>query len=184
MSDDEQRKQQNDVDRTSSASSISTDPGPAPHVDMKGDAKSGADRDPAQLDGKTAQLEGQAHADAAVPMGEDHIDTSVPTEELVAKAAPGEVPDVALPTVAGAAPSEEVGIIAQEQSKAEIDAALIKASADMTAERGKHAQADAQARAAGTAAANFVGVLARGTPSEIGGAVPAAAMTIRPAPFE
>lgn len=52
-----------------------------------------------------------------------------------------------LPTVAGAASSEEVGIVAQEQHGPEIDAALTKASADATAERAKHTQEEEKARA-------------------------------------
>src|SRR5262249_16811701 len=91
----------------------------------------------------------QGRADSRAPMGEDHIESRVPTEELTAKAPPrGAAPDVALPTLEGAAPSsEEVGIVAKEQHGAEIDAALSKASADVTAERAKHTKEEEKARA-------------------------------------
>jgi hypothetical protein len=73
----------------------------------------------------------------------------VAAEELTASSVPGGAApaDAALPTVAGAAPSEEVGIVAQEQHGAEIDAAVTKASADATAERAKHTQEETRARA-------------------------------------
>jgi hypothetical protein len=149
MSDAEGQQMAGSLDNTSTdASGISTDPGPAPDLEMKGEARAGADKDRAELEAKTTQLEGQGRADSRVPLGEDSIETTVPTEELSAKtieggAAPGEA---ALPSVAGAGASEEVGIIAQEEHGAEIDAALSKASADMAVERGKHAQEDAKAR--------------------------------------
>jgi hypothetical protein len=118
---------------------------------MQGEAKSSADKDRADVEAKATQLEGQGRADAAVTMGEDSIETSVPVEELSAKAIEGAAGaaagDAALPTVAGAASSGEVGIIAQEESGAEIDAALGKASADMAVERTRHVQEDAKARA-------------------------------------
>jgi hypothetical protein len=148
MSDAETEQMAGSLDRVGTdGSDISTDPGPAPEIQMKGEAKGSADRDKAALEAKTTQLEGQGRADAAVPMGEDSIETSVPTEELSARAIDGAAgPETALPTVAGAASSEEVGIIAQEESGAEIDAALTKASADMAVERTRHAQEDAKAR--------------------------------------
>jgi hypothetical protein len=91
-------------------------------------ATAGAER--AKLEAKTAQLEQQGRADSRVPMGEDHIESRGPAEELTARADPGgAAPDVALPTVESAAPSEEVGIVAKEQHGAEIDAALSRASA-------------------------------------------------------
>jgi hypothetical protein len=148
MSDAETEQMAGSLDRVGTdGSDISTDPGPAPELAMKGEARGSADKDRAGVEAKTTQLEGQGRADAAVPMGEDSIETSVATEELSARAiesAPG--PEAALPTVAGAASSEEVGIIAQEESGAEIDAALSKAGADMAVERTKHAQDDAKAR--------------------------------------
>ena len=115
---------------------------------MKGEAKATSGQDRTKLETKTAQLESKGRADSRVPLGEDSIETSVPTEELTAKAVPGgAAPAVAMPTVAGAAPSEEVAIVAQEQDGAQIDAALAKASADVATERAKHAQEDQKARA-------------------------------------
>jgi len=130
------------------AAGVSTDPGAAPAIAMKGEAKSASDRDRAKLEAQAAKAEAQGRTDSRVPLGEDRIETSVPTEELTAKAVPGRAaPEVALPTVAGAAPSEEVAIVAQEQSGAQIDAALAKASADVATERAKHAREDQKARA-------------------------------------
>jgi hypothetical protein len=55
-------------------------------------------------------------------------------------------PAAPLPTLASA-PSEEVGIVAQEQHGAEVDAALSKASADVTTERATHAEQETKTRA-------------------------------------
>lgn len=52
-----------------------------------------------------------------------------------------------MPTLTGAASSEEVGFVAQEQHGAEVDAALAKASTDATAERSKHTAEEAKAQA-------------------------------------
>jgi hypothetical protein len=131
-----------------SASDLATDPGPAPALAMKGQARATADADRAALETKAARLEQQGHADSRVPLGEDQIEASIAAEELTAQArAGGAAPDAALPTIEAAAPSEEVGIIAKEQHGTEIDAALTKASADVTAERGKHANEEEKARA-------------------------------------
>jgi voltage-gated potassium channel Kch len=51
-----------------------------------------------------------------------------------------------MPSLASAASSEEVGFVAQEQHGAEVDAALAKASTDVTAERGKQTEEEARAR--------------------------------------
>ncbi|HWU88367.1 MAG TPA: hypothetical protein VN253_13870 [Kofleriaceae bacterium] len=149
MSDAETKHLSGSLDRMpTTASDISTDTGPAPALAMKGEAKSTSDKERAALETKTTQLESQGRADSRVPMGEDHIETSVPAEELTARSvAGGAQPEVAMPTVAGAASSEEAGIVAQEEHGAEIDAALSKAGADVTAERGKHAKDEEKARA-------------------------------------
>jgi hypothetical protein len=100
-----------------------------------------------------AALETLGRADSRAPMGEDHIDPTATPQELTATppVAAGAAPEAALPTVAGAAASEEVGIVAQDQHGAEIDAALAKASTDVTAERAKETQAESQARTAADA---------------------------------
>jgi len=150
MSDAQAQNMASSVSSLSTKASVSTDAGPPPEIAMKGEAKSSADRDRAQLESKTAARQSQGHADAAAPMGEDHIETTVAAEELSAKPMPGggaAGPDAALPTLEGAASSEEAGIVAQEQSGAEVDAALSKASADVTAERGKQSAEEAKARA-------------------------------------
>jgi len=84
-------------------------------------------------------------------MGEDHLEATAPPEELAAMSLvagmPVATPATAMPTLASA-PSEEVGIVAQEQQHgAEVDAALAKASAASSVERGRHAEHEAQARA-------------------------------------
>jgi hypothetical protein len=149
MSETETRQMSGSLDNLpTTASDISTDTGPPPEIKMKGEAKSSADKDRADLETKTAQLETQGRADSRAPMGEDNIETTVATEELTAQAVPGGAqPDAALPTVADAAATEEAGFIAQEQSGAEIDAALAKASTDVGTERGKHTDEEARARA-------------------------------------
>jgi hypothetical protein len=149
MSEAETKQLSGSLDKLpTSASGVSTEPGPAPALAMKGEAKASSDAERARLEAKTAQLEQQGRADSRVPMGEDHIETSVPAEELTAKAVPGgATSEAALPTLSGAAPSEEVGIVAKEQHGAEIDAALAKASTDVTAERAKHAKEEEKARA-------------------------------------
>jgi hypothetical protein len=149
MSESETRQMSGSLEKLStSAGGVSTEPGPAPALAMKGEAKATAGAERAKLEAKTARLEQQGRADSRAPMGESHIESRVPTEELTAKAPPGgAAPDVALPTLEGGAASEEVGIVAKEQHGAEIDAALSKASTDVTAERAKHAQEEQKARA-------------------------------------
>ena len=149
MSEAETKQMSGSLDKLpTSAAGIATSPGPAPELAMQGEAQGTADARRAELETETARLEQQGRADSRVPLGEDSIETSVPTEELVARPAPrGAPPAAALPTLEGAAPSEEVGFVAKEQHGAEIDAALAKASADVTAERAKHTQEEAKARA-------------------------------------
>jgi hypothetical protein len=149
MSEAETKQMSGSLDKLpTSAAGISTSPGPAPELAMKGEAKATSDARRAELETQTARLEQQGRADSRVPLGEDRIETSVPTEELVARPVPrGGGPAAVLPTLEGAAPSEEVGFVAKEQHGAEIDAALAKASADVTAERAKHTQEEAKARA-------------------------------------
>src|SRR4029079_13375124 len=149
MSDAETKQMSGSLDKLpTTASDVSTDTGPPPELKMKGEAKSSTDKDRADLETKTTQLQTQGRADARVPMGEDHIETTVPTEQLTAAAVPGgAMPDSARPTVDGAAATEEAGFVAKEQHGAEIDAALAKASGDVGSERGKHAEEEAKARA-------------------------------------
>jgi voltage-gated potassium channel Kch len=151
MSEEESRQMAGSVDKIpTTTAGVSTDTGPAPELAMKGEARTSADRDRASLEAKTASLETQGRADSRAPMGEDHIEATAPPEELTAMSLvagmPAAAPATAMPTLASA-PSEEVGIVAQEQHGAEVDAALAKASADVSVERGKHAEHEAQARA-------------------------------------
>jgi hypothetical protein len=151
MSDEESRQMAGSVDKIpTTTAGVSTDTGPAPELAMKGEARTGADRDRAAFEAKTASLETQGRGDSRAPMGEDHIESTAPPEELTAMSLvagmPAATPATAMPTLASA-PSEEVGIVAQEQHGAEVDAALAKASADVSVERGKHAEHEAQARA-------------------------------------
>jgi len=148
MSETETRQMSGSLDNLpTTAQGVSTDTGPAPEIAMKGEAKASAGQDRSKLEVTTAGLETQGRTDSRAPMGEDHIETTVAPDELTTALPRGAAPaDPALPTVAGAAPSEEVGIVAQEQHGAEVDAALTKASADTTAERGKHAQEEQKAQ--------------------------------------
>jgi hypothetical protein len=148
MSEADAQQMAGAIDRMSAdVSSVDTDPGPPPTLEMKGEAKDSTDRDRAELERKTTAAETQAMSDSRVPMGEDEIETTVAPEELTAQPESGQVPEVALPTVAGKASSEEIGIIAQEQHQADIDAALGKAGGDVAGERAKQDQAEMQARA-------------------------------------
>ena len=151
MSEEESRQMAGSVDKIpTTTASVSTDTGPAPELAMKGEARTSADRDRAELEAKTASLETEGRADSRAPMGEDHIEATAPPEELTAMSLvagmPAATPATAMPTLASA-PSEEVGIVAQEQHGAEVDAALATASAGVSVERGKHAEHEAQARA-------------------------------------
>jgi Domain of unknown function (DUF4157) len=151
MSEEESRQMAGSVDKIpTTTTSVSTDTGPAPELAMKGEARTSADRDRAAFEAKTASLETQGRADSRAPMGEDHIAATAPPEELTAMSLvagmPAATPATAMPTLASA-PSEEVGIVAQEQHGAEVDAALATASAGVSVERGKHAEHEAQARA-------------------------------------
>lgn len=148
MSDTESRNMASSIDKLPTTSAdITADPGAAPKVDMQGDAKAQSTQERAKLEQQTAQLEATGRADAQTPMGEDHIDPTAAPESLTASFKGGEAPEAKLPTVAAAASSEEVGIVAQEQHGAEIDAALTKASGDVTAERTKHTAEQTAARA-------------------------------------
>jgi hypothetical protein len=151
MSDEQSRQMAGSVDKlATTADSVSTDSGPAPELAMRSEAKASADRDRTAFDAKTAALETQSRTDSRASMGEDHIEPTAPPEELTAMslvaASPAATPAATLPTLASAL-SEEVGIVAQEQHGAEVDAALAKASVDVAAERGKHAEQETQARA-------------------------------------
>ncbi|HEX7841730.1 MAG TPA: DUF4157 domain-containing protein [Kofleriaceae bacterium] len=147
MSEAETRQMSGSIDQLpTSAQGVSTDTGPAPALAMKGEARASADKDRSKLEATTAGLEAQDRADSRAPMGEDHIETTVAPDELTAAPPRGAPAGPALPTVSDAASSEDVGIVAQEQHGAEIDAALDKASGDATAERGKHAQEEQKAR--------------------------------------
>ena len=152
MSETETRQMTGSLDNLpTTAADISTSTGPAPELAMKAEAKGSADKDRADLEKTTGALETMNRADSRAPMGEDHIDPTAAPEELTGAAptagAGGAGPAASLPTVAGAAPSEEVGIVAQEQHGAEIDAALAKASTDVAAERGKHDSEETKVRA-------------------------------------
>jgi Domain of unknown function (DUF4157) len=150
MSEKETRDLVGSVDQLpTTASDVSTDTGPAPKLAMKSEAKGSADRDRAELEKTAAALETLNRADSGAPMGEDHIDATVAAEELTATlpSTAAKARAAALPTVAGAATSEEVGIVAQEQHGAEIDAALTQAGSDITTKRAEEAQAEAHARA-------------------------------------
>ncbi|MGH2906820.1 MAG: hypothetical protein ACRDKI_08620 [Solirubrobacterales bacterium] len=150
MSDDESRQMASSVDQIpTTAGGVSTELGPPPQLAMKGDAKASADRDRAAFEAKTAAAEAQGRANSRAPMGEDQIDATAQPEELTAMTVgagtPGATAAAAMPSLASA-PSEEVGIVAQEQHGAEIDAALAKASAEVGAERAEHAEQEARVR--------------------------------------
>jgi Domain of unknown function (DUF4157) len=152
MSDQETRQLSGSIDKIpTTASDVSTDTGPAPELAMKQEAQGSAARERAELEKTVAAHQTLSRADSRAPMGEDHIEPGAAPEELTATppvaGQAGAPAGRALPTVAGAASSEEAGIVAQEQSGAEIDAALTKASTDVTAERGKHEADEAKARA-------------------------------------
>ncbi|HEU4728254.1 MAG TPA: DUF4157 domain-containing protein, partial [Kofleriaceae bacterium] len=151
MSDEESRRMASSVDQIpTTAAGVSTGVGPAPELAMKGEAKASADRDRAALEAKTMAAEAQGRTESRTPMGEDQVDATAPPEELTAMSlvagTPAATPAASMPSLASA-PSEEVGIVAQEQHGAEIDAALAKASADVGTERAQHAEQEARARA-------------------------------------
>lgn len=127
----------------------STNAGAAPSLAVKQQVAGGAQQDRAQFEARANEQHAKAVSESSVPLGEDHIATTLVPEELAAapaKAAPV-APSALLPTLKGAAPSEEVGIIAQQNAGAEIDAALAKADADTKTEKAAHAQAEAKVRA-------------------------------------
>ncbi len=150
MSESETQQLTGEVDQVpTSAADVSTTTGPAPELAMKTEAKGRVDNDRADLEKTAAALETLGRADSTAPIGEGDLEATAPADELtplrpVVGAAAG--PAAALPTIASAASSDEVGIVAQEQHGAEIDVALAKASADVTAERGKEAEEEAKAR--------------------------------------
>ena len=148
MSDQETRQLSGSIDQIpTTVSDVSTETGPTPELAMKHEAQASAARERAELEKTVAAHQTLSRADSRAPMGEDHIDPGAAPEELIAVAPAAANVDAALPTVAGAASSEEAGIIAQEQQGAEIDAALAKASVDITAAHGKHDADEARARA-------------------------------------
>lgn len=149
MSDEESRQMASSVDQIpTTAAAVSTDAGPAPELAMKGEAKASSDRDRAAFEAKTAAAVAQDRADSRAPMGEDQIEATAPPEELTAMSVPGmpaAPPAAVMPSLASA--PEEVGIVAQEQHGAEVDAALAKASADVGTERAKHTEQEGRVRA-------------------------------------
>jgi voltage-gated potassium channel Kch len=150
MTEQDTREMAASIDKLpTTASDVTTDPGPAPQLAMRNEAQAKADKERAELDKTIAAQQLLSRADVQAPQGEDHIESTEPTEELTAKPPAGGAPEAApaLPTISGAAPTEEVAIAAQEQHGAEIDAALAKASGDITAQRGKHDADELQARA-------------------------------------
>ncbi len=151
MSDEESRRMASSVDQIpTTAAAVSTDVGRAPELAMKGEAKASAGRDRAAFEAKAAAADAQGRADSRTPVGEDQIDATAPPEGLTAMSAragmPAATPAAVMPSLASA-PSEEVGIVAQEQHGAEVDAALAKASADVGTERAKQAEQEARVRA-------------------------------------
>jgi hypothetical protein len=151
LSNAESRQMATSIDQIpATAVGVSTDLGPAPSLAMEGEARARADRDRAAFEAKTAAAENQGRAESRVPMGEDELEAPAPVEELTAvsvgASVPPATPAVAMPTLASS-PSEEVGIVAQEQHGTEIDAALTKASADIGTERAGHTAQEARVRA-------------------------------------
>jgi hypothetical protein len=61
-------------------------------TEVFGKAKATSDQNRAKLETQTTQLHAQGQADSRVPLGEDHIETSVATEELTAKPVAGGAP--------------------------------------------------------------------------------------------
>jgi hypothetical protein len=148
MSEAETQQMVGSLDKLPTKANVTTDAGKAPELGKKTEARGTATQGRADLEKKAAAAEAQGRAESAVAMGEDHLESSVPAAELTAPLpAAGAAPVAPLPTLAGAATSEEVGIVAQEQHGAEIDAALSKASSEVTKERGKQAQEEQKAKA-------------------------------------
>jgi hypothetical protein len=131
------------------APAVSTDVGPAPELAMTGEAKASADRDRAAFEARAAAAEAQGRGDSRTPVDEAQLEATAPAEALTATSALAGIaatPAAVMPSLASA-PSEEVGIVAQEQHGAEVDAALARASADVGAERAKHTEQEARVRA-------------------------------------
>lgn len=131
----------------------STDPGlnvtvgPAPQVDLTGDA------DPQQMDDQSDRLHDRSteilkvgQDDAAKPMGEDRIYPDVPKETLRGTV-PGGAPSSggAQPKIAGA---DQPGVaeVAQQERGAQVHAAVGQGQGQMTTAQTKQKQGEAEAR--------------------------------------
>jgi hypothetical protein len=138
----------------------STDPGAAPELAVTEDAAASAEAQRDALDTSISDAEGAAATDIAQPMGEDHIETTLAPEPLEASfdtaAAAAEAGAAvaeagaalqAAPGQALGSADEAVGIIAQLEKRAEIDAALADAQAQVATERQAHADREAEERA-------------------------------------
>ncbi len=142
------------IDSAATASAQSTTGGPPRKVSLTGNAdpvQAIARRD--EVAGSVEQAGAEARRNIAEPMGENHIDVTVPTEILQApvtgmgtQAAP------AGPKLNGdlkvdlSERGEAIGIIARKEKGAEIAAAMSQAKADMAAKRQEHAEDEAQRR--------------------------------------
>ena len=135
----------NEVPSTDPALNVTV--GPAPQVDLTGDA------DPQQMDDQSDKLHDRSteilkvgQDDAAKPMGEDRIYPDVPKETLRATV-PGGAPASggAQPKIAGA---DQPGVaeVAQQERGAQVHAAVGQGQGQMTTAQTKQKQGEAEAR--------------------------------------
>jgi hypothetical protein len=127
----------------------STEPGPAPELAVTDEADASAEAKRVALDTTVTGAEDAAAIDIAQPMGEDHIETTLVPETLsadldAAAAAAGSAVAEAGAELGGLQAQalgdadENAGIIAHLEKRAEIDAALAEAQAEVAAEREAH----------------------------------------------
>ena len=127
--------------------SLETDAGPAPALDLEGDADPQQARDQrAELDTAIGEQETQGSEDAAEPAGEDEIYPTVPEETLE-----GSVPEGGAGTAEGAqsagADDETAAIVAEEKEGDAVRSSVQQAGSDMAAKQQEHVEAEAGKRA-------------------------------------
>jgi len=122
-----------------------TDAGPAPTLELTGDADPQQARDQrAELDTTIADQQAQGAEDAAQPMGEDEIYPIVPPETLEGRIPAGGGGGEGGETAA--ADDETAGIVAEEKEGDSVRASVQQAGADMAAKQQEHVEKQAEER--------------------------------------
>lgn len=139
---------------------LETSAGPAPTLELQGDADPQQARDQrAELDTAVADQQSQGAEDLAKPMGEDEVYPTVPEETLE-----GKVPEGGGGSESGAGAAgvddETAGIVAEEKEGESVRSSVQQAGADMAARQQEHVEEQAETRSgadeeiAGTVAEN------------------------------